>query len=48
MLALTMVEIKDIRENLKHPLQKPHGKAADFPEFLVMNHRLGEGWTLVL
>lgn len=48
MQTLIMVVIKDIRENLKHPLQKPHGKAADFPEFLVMNYRLGKGWTLIL
>lgn len=43
MLALIMVEIKDIRENLDHPLRKPHGKAADFPEFLVVNYRLSKG-----
>lgn len=41
-MAITIVEIKDIRENLKHALQKPLGKTADFPEFLVMNYRLGE------
>lgn len=48
-LALIMVDGSSTAgKNLDYPLQKFHGKAAGCPAILVMNYRLGKGWTLVL